>query len=138
MKKYTGLILTSVFLLGFLVGFIATGSSSPLGSIMEGGEYNSYYASSAIASSSPILLKTGWGSLGSIVVSSTTAATGYAPITVYDAASTTAATSTATVLVKFSDDSQLNGTYVYDLSFSTGLMIEVPAAFNGLYTITYR
>lgn len=82
-------------------------------------------------------LKNKPGALGTITVSSSSPATTYAQITVYDATSTMA-TSTATVLARFGTNNQTMGTYNFDAAAAYGISIEVPPGYNGNATITWR
>lgn len=103
-----------------------------------GNDYRSTTTSSAIASSTKAWrLKEGTGSLGSVIVTMPSNATGYPSLKVYDA-TTTQATSTSRLITSMSTSTQTQGTYQFDAEFYYGLNIEVPVGFTGTYTITYR
>lgn len=69
------------------------------------------------------------GTLGSIVIVSTTPVSGF---TVYDA------DSTATTTVVAFPASTAAGTYTFDTNIFRGLRISVPSGFNGQFITTYR
>lgn len=69
------------------------------------------------------------GTLGSIVIVSTTAVSGF---TVYDA------DSTATTTVIAFPASTAAGTYTFDTNIFRGLRISIPSGFNGQFITTYR
>lgn len=132
MKKKIITILTAII--------IALGggySAVQLGSVVTGSDYESIHITSANASSTAAnFAKRGYGSLGSVVITKPATA-GF--INIYNATTTTAyATSTAELLTAFDSSNDVAGTYTFDLEFSEGLQIDVPAGFNGEYTITYR
>lgn len=107
-------------------------------STIMGNEYYSTTTSSAVASSTKLwTLKSSSGSLGSIIVTMQSNATGYPSMKVYDATSTMA-TATARVLASMSTSTQTQGTYQFDTQFNYGLSIEMPASYTGSYTVTYR
>lgn len=133
--------LTLGFVLATLVvlaAFLYIQTSNVGASVISGNEYYYELVTSDDASSTAITqLRSGHGSLGSLVISSSSAPTSYPTITIYDATSTQA-TSTATVIAQFGINNQTHGTYVFDAIYTTGLSIEVPAGFDGVYTVTYR
>lgn len=131
-----------LFLASFAVGFIALYLFGMFdlasASNIVGNDYRSTTTSSAIASSTKVWsIKEGTGSLGSIVVTMPSNATGYPSLKVYDATSTMA-TATARLITSMSTSTQTQGTYQFDVEFYRGLNIEVPVGFTGTYTITYR
>jgi hypothetical protein len=106
------------------------------GSVIQSQEYESVRLTSTDASSTKVInQKLLAGSLGSIVIASSTTGT----ITFYDSATTTpTGTTTAEVIAKFGAELENTGTYQYDLIFTNGLLIYVSADFNGDYVVTYR
>lgn len=144
--KYTiaWLAFVSVAVLGsiFFVTNLVNGgilNAPVLGSVEHGSEYNSTQITSTNASSTATTqVKSITGTLGSVVVTDAgDTFSSYPSLTIYDATSTMA-TSTATVLAKFSTTTMTLGTYSFDTAFSYGLKAEVPAGFDGIYTLTWR
>lgn len=108
------------------------------GSVTMGNDYQSQLITSSLASSTAITqLKSIGGSVGSVVLASSSAQTTYPSLVIYDATSTMA-TSTAKVIGRFGGANQTHGTYTFDSYFTYGLSVEVPVGFNGAYTITWR
>jgi len=137
------LVLITVFLCAAYVSSIALKVS---GSTVVGNDYVGTTTTSSFASATTIKqLKgnsatcptCGAGALGSVIISSSSPITTYPTLTLYDATSTMA-TATARVLGRFGTNNQEHGTYTFDEEFRYGLSIEVPAGFNGNYTITWR
>lgn len=134
----------SIMAIGILlgVGFTAYGAllnGETLGSVEQGSEYQTTQVTSATASSTATTqVKSYAGTLGSVVVTDTgDTFSAYPSLVVYDATSTMA-TATAKVMTKFSTSTMSLGTYQFDTAFSYGLKLEVPAGFDGVYTVTYR
>jgi hypothetical protein len=79
----------------------------------------------------------GPGVLTAIVVGSSSAKT----ITVWDAATSTSASTTDPLNASTSPislgTSPANGTYLYKVTLSKGLVIQLPTGFSGSYTFTY-
>ena len=137
-KKYISLIVLLV--LGFTVLYFKSPQLFNVGSIEQGSAYQA-----TTTRSSPILikrhkttLKTGPGTLGSVVITGSPAQS----MTIYDATTTdinkrvsTKASSTL-VLASFGVSPTV-GTYTFDLSFYDGLTIVTSGAY-GTSTITYR
>jgi hypothetical protein len=117
-----------------------------VGSAVIGNEYQSYRITSGNASTSAQLVKLGPGTLGSIIVSSSTTGT----LEVYDgvisgktltgAALTPGqgATTTATTTVALFPTNAVAGTYTFDSIITKSLYILPSTNFVGSYTITYR
>lgn len=125
-------VIASLFVYAF--GLLTVSNASTI----VGNEYNSTTTSSLVASSTKLwTLKTGSGSLGSVVVTMQSNPTGYPAMKIYDATSTMA-TATARVLASMSTSTQTQGTYQFDTVFGYGLSIEMPATFTGSFTVTYR
>lgn len=129
----------AVALVAVLIGIVGYFVSVhiALGSVEVASEYNGYLVTSANATGTALtVLKTQGGTLGSVVISSTSPTTTYPLITLYDATSTMA-TSSARKIGQFSG-TPANGTYTYDAAVFYGVAIEVPVGFNGAYTVTWR
>lgn len=102
-----------------------------LGSVVQGSEYKSTSTfPGAVAMEHTIY--TGVGTLGSIVIASSSAGQGFA---IYDAGVTT---STATTTIAIFPASATAGTYTFDRVILNGLRIVVPSGFNGNFITTYR
>jgi len=109
-------------------------------SVIVGNEYwAEAYTSADVGTSS---LKKLYGSIGSVVISSTSPVAVVGPmLAFYDTASTTVATSSLTAKFTFGGEGAVTppaGTYTFDAAFANGIMVWVNPAFNGNYTITYR
>jgi hypothetical protein len=130
--------LLSLAFLAFLVLGVVVYSYSNRATRFGGGvseDYNVEYVNSLDASSTvATVLKTGRGTLGSVVV---TVPAGSGSVFLYDSASSTATTSTDTIL-GFAAASDVPATYSLDGEFSTGLTLEVTAGFDGQYVVTWR
>jgi hypothetical protein len=104
------------------------------GSTIQSQEYTNKYIDSTNASSTATTqLKTGYGSVGSVVIASSTLAV---YVALYDATSTQA-TSTSNIIAKYAPSAD-EGTYQLDVNFTNGLKLDIPAGFNGVYNVTYR
>ena len=92
-----------------------------LGSVAQSGEYK-YTSLSGAVSTSTTAIKTGAGTLGSIVITADAAS---GDIAIYDATSTAALSGGASLFTKIGDleDGLLEGTYTFDTSFLQWLSI---------------
>lgn len=114
-----------------IFGVVSSSEDVSLGSLSNGQTYSYKSVSSADASSTAaVVVRKGTGELGSITVASTSGS----QIRIYDGSSST---STATLIgtIKASVAEQ---TFVYDVAVKSGLILDVPAAHNGVFTVTYR
>lgn len=133
-KVVAGLIVCSLLAIAAVFALIPK-EEIALSSVVVGNDYQSEQLTSTQASGTAVtLLKTGGGTLGSIVIT-VPAATGN--VKFYDYASTTATTSSA-LMLGFTAAADVAGTYTFDSEFATGLTIDVPAGFDGQYTVTWR
>lgn len=98
-----------------------------LGSVNRANEYQSTTTASG-TTAGDYVIKSGTGTLGSIVVASSSAST----FTILDA-NGTATTTVATLKASIGE-----ATYTFDLNLFNGLIITVPSSFNGQYITTYR
>ncbi len=119
---------------------IAQSPTPVVGSTPIGAEYQSTTTTSSLASNStttPVFTHT--GTLGSIVIASSSATA----FGIYDSAvgSTTAysgaGTATSTKIATFPANAAA-GTYTFDINVTRGLILDVPSGFNGIYTVTFR
>lgn len=82
------------------------------------------------------------GTIGNIVVASTSGASTAGPyIAFYDTASTTIATTSMTAKLEFGAEGATTppaGDYTFDVAFGQGIYMWVDPSFNGSYTVTYR
>ena len=125
---FAGFILSMLFASYFL--FEARKAES---SVTWGNDYYSFVASSTKTGTST--LRSLSGSLGSVVISSSSVPVGF--VRFYDVGATTAATTTLREIANIAPGAD-EGTYVFDIAVGRGLLVEVPVAFSGNYTITYR
>lgn len=138
MKKYLILSLIGIAFASFAL------FANVNASVDDSGVYNYRQITSAHATTSPLLVKSGQGVLGSIVISSSTAGT----LNIYDGtnmavrtfsgATTSVATTTATTTVALFGASSANGTYTFDTAFTRGLTVMPSTNFVGSFTITWR
>ena len=114
-----------------------------LGSIRSGDEYvatstasNAMYGSTITGDK---LIKTGYGSLGSVVI--TGAGTGIWNIynaTTSNVLNRTGQPATSTILLASFPASVAAGTYVFDVTYTTGLLVELESGIMATSTITYK
>lgn len=125
MKKY---LLIVGIIVGIIVGLMAGiyltyQNKAALGSVTTGNEYmgttTRQFNGTALSNAS--VLRTGTGSLGSVVI--TGAATGV--INLYDATSTVTNTQYGTTTLATFPASVATGTYTFDVTYSRGLVYEV-------------
>lgn len=103
-------------------------------SVITGGEYTATVLTSADVGTSTV--RSLHGSIGSLVISSSSPAVGQ-PIRLFNTSSTTVATSTLTALVEIYPQTD-EGTYQFDVAFGAGILIDVPTGFNGHAVLTSR
>lgn len=118
----------AALLIGFVLG---NGPAQTFGSIVEGQTYNATTTSAGgtyATVSGDKLLKTGVGSLGSVVI--TGANTGI--LNFYNGTTTTG------YLIASIPASAAAGTYVFDATFTTGLFVDLVSGSMPTTTITYR
>lgn len=131
------IIASAVVCLVFVFGIYITGKQSNLepqviGSVTQGGEYHS----TSTTPSSFKVLDTGPGILGSVTI--TTA--GNDTVALYDATTSNASlrTLSATTTLAFFQTTATVGTYVFDATFYTGLLVQVSGGNVASTTITFR
>ena len=110
-----------------VIGYNLNQPEQPVGSVARGGEYHATTTTSGTAAANYVI-QTGRGTLGSIIVASSSGST----FTVLDA-NGTATTTIATLKASIAE-----GTFTFDRMLSYGLIITVPSGFNGQYITTYR
>lgn len=129
------LLKTTIALATLLIGLVLGSYYSAQvaqGSVIAGSEYNATHVT-AVGTSS---IKSIAGTLGSIVVSSSTNA---GVINLYRVSSSTSPTATSSNTLMFSFAAGADeGTYTYDVGFGGGLLIDVLPGFNGNYVMTWR
>ena len=140
MGKYilagVAVLLVSAFL------YFSKTEQKPIGSIITGQEYQATTtAGNAVfgAQTTGALLKTGFGSLGSVVV--TGANTGI--LNFYDATTTNVnlrmgSTPTSTIHIASIPESMVAGTYTFDAEFTTGLLMDLYSGSMPTTTVTWR
>ena len=131
MNKLTTIVITAIIVAGLIIGgySLLTGKN-PVGSVVDSGTYSFKTMSSANASSTAsAVIKSGVGTLGSIIVATTHATI----VRVYDGT----ATSTGTLIASF-PASAVVGTYTFDIGVKQGIALDIPAGFAGSYVVTYR
>lgn len=137
MKKET-IISLILLAIGLGVGFVMgkSGLNIPVASVAEG---NSYYSTTTpINGYTSSLIKSGYGTLGSVVIT----VAGTNSFILYDTTTTDAikrskTTSSLPILAVF-PASVVAGTYTFDTTFNDGLLLNVVTLGTGTSTITYR
>lgn len=113
-----------------------TNTNGSLGSIITGQEY---YATTTPkgANNEDRLIRKGWGSLGSVVITKTGDDGAFLLL---DATTSLALSdfATNTALLVDAPASLAAGTYVFDITYNKGLYLDVMGTGNGTTTITYR
>lgn len=143
MNKTLQSVSLALIALAILAGAVVltSGSFKPFTASASGAgggfDYSTTTTSSFASATVTKQLKSIPGALGSVVISSSSPATTYSQITIYDATSTMA-TSTATVLARFGTNNQTMGTYNFDAAAAYGIKVETAAGYNGNATITWR
>lgn len=131
MKKYLAISLLSLGIFVTAFSFFTFNTDKAGASVVDSGTYRFKNITSTNASSTAgVSVKSKGGTLGSIVVASSSPA---GVFRVYDGI----ATSTGTLVASF-PVSAVAGTYTFDVSVDTGIVLDVPTTFNGNYTVTYR
>jgi len=108
-----------------------------IGSVARAGEYHYTQLTGAVATTS--LIKTGVGTLGSVVITEDQAGA----VIMFDSATTSStglASSTYATRIADFETAQAEGVYTFDVSFKKGLVFQSAdgAAFAGDWTITWR
>lgn len=124
----------AVVIVGALFILILQLNKNADASVVVGNDYKSYLVDSTVASTTPVIVKVGQGSLGSIIIASSTTSSIFA---VYDHTYATSSVATSTKIVTF-PVSASGGTYTFDREISKGIVLHVPASFAGTYVVTYR
>lgn len=123
-------IITILLAIVAILGGVNYAVSPKLGSISDGGAYNS--TTTPTIGANVRMIKTGQGILGSVVIGVTSATT----FELRNATSTTDIASTTIVSIAASP--AIGSTMTVDASFDRGLGIVFPDSFTGRYTITYK
>lgn len=122
-----------VFIAIFAIVSVSRSPRVTVGSVIQGSEY---YATSTNQNSTNFsVIRPGYGSLGSVVITTV----GTAPFILYDATSTVTNTQWATTTLAYFGASTAAGTYTFDANFSKGLLIEYGiTGTRASTTITWR
>lgn len=129
MKTYTLPLSIITLAVALLAGVFFYTTNQAVGSVITGGEYNA----TQITAAGTTTARTLFGSIGSIVMTSSSAAGGV--VSFY--ATTSQATSTNDLIFSF-DATAIEGTYQYDVAFGGGLLIDANTAFDGDLVVTHR
>jgi len=135
---YVIVVIAVIAIVGALIGYNINKPEVPVGSTVQGNDYNATTTTVAIQFVD-ILLKGGYGALGSVIV--TGANTTWFQLlnaTTTDVNKRTGNKATSTIVLSTIPASLAAGTYVYDVSFTDGLYLDVLAAGVGTTTITWR
>lgn len=132
-KVIAGLVVCSLLAVAAVFSLIPK-EEVALSSVVVGNDYQSQQLTTSNASTTPLVLKTGGGSFGSVVITVPASA---GNMKFYDSASTTATTSSE-LMLGFTAAADVATTYTFDTEFSSGLQVDVPVGFDGQYTVTWR
>ena len=108
-----------------LIGFLI--QPQPLGSVQQASEYHATTTASGISADDYVIFE-GSGVLGSVIISSSSAST----FTVLDADGDS--TTTVATIVAAADEQ----TFTFDTNLYNGLILTIPASFDGQFITTYR
>lgn len=134
----------SFVLLLFVGMFLSWDNRQADASTVVGNDYFSKIATSSasLGGTGTTSLRAIGGSLGSVIVSSSSPVSTVGPYMVfYDTASTTQATTTMTPIAVMGSRGGTTppaGTYTFDIATAKGLQVWVDPAFAGTYVVTYR
>jgi hypothetical protein len=134
MKKYISIISLIAIMFVVTLGIISFKKDNTADASVDFGSYQYKVASSSSASATvPYKVVAGNNKiLGSIVVASSSGVR----LRVYDNALATS-TATSTMIADFKANIA-EGTYTFDVAVQRGIVLDVPAGFNGVYTVTYK
>lgn len=134
--KILGSILAVVVILFGVVYVNNIGNDNIFGSIQDGQAYTATTTDYTWSATSPQgrIIKTGSGTLGSIVIGNATAV---GTITLYDATTTVNGSLFGTTTLAVINTGSLSGTYTYDVGFGRGLLA-VMSSTLATSTITFR
>ena len=135
-----------VLAVGMLAGVYLIGSPTDqdsLGSISDDQGYNATSTAGNVVFGATItgdkLVKTGYGQLGSVVVTgANTGIVNFYNATTSNVLARTGNPATSTILLASLPASAAAATYTFDVSFTTGLLVELEAGTMPTTTITYR
>ena len=126
-------IIGGLIVLVAIIGWLYFTAVQPSGGVPVANEYRAT-STAAFASSTAAkyqLIKTGNSVLGSVTIASSSSKI----LTIWNATSTIDTASTSFVAFKAS---AAEGTYVFDAILTRGLIVALPADYNGNAIITYR
>lgn len=135
-KLLTSIVIILLFFVGVLAYVFTSTKDVPVGSVNRASEYHSTNLKDITGSSTTgTLIKTGAGTIGSLVLATTAAQS----ITIYDVASAAnyASTTLSTKVITFAT-STAAGTYTIDRAIEKGLVIYAPVTPTAESIITWR
>lgn len=132
------LLLVASVIIGFWFGWILT-QDRGLGGVSVGNEYTATTTPSGVGEWTDQTLDVGWGSLGSVVITKA----GDVEFTLYDATSTGAVTNDTSFNKSLKQlgripENLAAGTYVFDVTYNDGLVLDVERGTTGTSTISFR
>jgi len=143
-KLLIPILIAVVALLAVVLVVLIVNKDQPVsfGSISTGQEYTATTTPSGTGAWTDQTIKRGWGSLGSIIITKA----GDTEFVLYDATSTnvlttgfgTVGTNTTTQQLARIPENLAAGTYIFDVTFTKGLVIDVLRGTTGSSTITFR
>ena len=134
----------AVLVLGGIIVYLYSGldKDPPLGGVTVGNEYTATTTPSGTGAWTDQQLQSGWGALGSVIITKA----GDTEFVLYDATSTAVLTtgfgtvgqSTSTQQLARITENLVAGTYVFDVMYTNGLLMDVIRGTTGTSTITHR
>lgn len=134
----------SILILGiFIASYLGAFRALPvLGSVGQGSDYYATTTTDFLSSASSqavILVKGGYGSLGSVIVTSVnTGQMFFYDATTSDVTKRTGNTASSTIQIAVLGPSVAVGTYVFDVAFGRGLLMVRQTGTAASTTVTYR
>lgn len=140
-NKYT--ITIGVIVVLFIGYSFLTGTTAiPLGGVTVGNEYNATSTAGSNvygAFTGDQLLKTGWGSFGSVIITgANTGIVNFYNATTSDVTQRTNNIASSTILLASIPASTVAGTYTFDVIFTDGLLLELETGIMPTTTVTWR
>jgi hypothetical protein len=133
-KLLPAILIVGGFALAFaVIGYFIGTEPSGYGSVQRANEYHAT-TTELMTAGEKHLINTDGTTLGSVIVASTSPQ----QVTIYNATSTSAYSISVADKIVTLDNTIGSGTYTFDIYLPDGLVIDIPAGYDGSYTITWR
>jgi len=141
--NYKNILAVAFLLLAVTIAMVLQQPREAFGSIRVGDEYmatstaaNNLYGATITGDS---LIKTGQGALGSVVITgANTGIINFYNATTSNVLARTGQPATSTILIASFPASAAAGTYTFDVTYTTGLLVELESGLMATSTITFR